>query len=62
MRKDVAELLSRKDDLEYELRDINHHLIEIVMYYEGSVKEALQEGLIRLNFRAPTGFYKNIRK
>ena len=61
MDKDIKELIDRQFDLKHELRAIQGELGNMVMHYEGSLQDALKEGLVRLNFPAPPGFYSNLR-
>jgi len=43
-------------------RNAEQKLADIVIGFEGTVEEALRTGLIRLNFPAPPGFYKQTQE
>jgi len=57
----VTELLDRREVLQHELAEINHNLADMVVRYEGSVMEALVNGLVKLNFPCPPGLRRMIR-
>lgn len=58
----ITELLIHRNDVKAELREVDQKLASIVMSYEGSLQEALRDGLVRLNFPASSGFYQYLRK
>ena len=62
MRSRLNEMLAKRDELKDKIRDIDRGLADMVLSYEGSVEDALRDGLIRLNFQAPAGFYKFIHR
>ena len=61
MDREIKELINRQQELKFELRNVQNELCSKVEYYEGSLREALKTGLVRLNFPAPSGFYKYLK-
>lgn len=61
MNSKIKELIDRQQDLKFELKDIQSKLCTEVERYEGSLREALRDGIVRLNFPAPSGFYKYLK-
>ena len=55
-KHELEAMLMRKNDIQCELRQINHDLCQEIMNFQGSVREALEIGLIKPNFSAPAGF------
>ena len=58
MEDKIKELIDRQQELKFELKDVQHSLADMVMNYEGSLREALESRLVRLNFPAPPGFHR----
>lgn len=62
MDNEIKELIDKQQELKFELKDVQHRLADMVMDYKGSLQEALESKLVRLNFPAPPGFYRLFRK
>jgi len=62
MNEKIRELLDKERELRSELNHVRHDLTMEVMNYDGSLQDALADGLVRLNFPAPSGFYRSIRR
>ena len=62
MNENIQEVLARRCQLKDELRELDHDLTSHVLKFEGSLKDALKAGLVRLNFPAPTGFYRHLKE
>ena len=60
--KYMTELRDRHSELKYQLRQVEREMSEIVLNFEGSVKDALIGGIVKLNFPAPPGFHNWLRK
>lgn len=58
----IKELIDRQDELVSELRGVRSVLCSEIEQYEGSLREALKTGLVKLNFPAPPGFNKYLRQ
>ena len=54
----VRELLNRRNDLKNELRGLEHELIKCVETYQGSIIDAVADGLVRFNFAINPGYRK----
>ncbi len=54
--KRVQELLREKSDLQFNLREVDEKLCQIVSEFKGSLVEAIALGLVKLNFASPPGF------
>ena len=61
MDERINVLIGRLNDLRNEERHICHELVEQVLQIPG-MKEGLESGLVRLNFKAPEGFYEMLRR
>ena len=61
LQEEIDNIIERIREIKFEKRDLEHKLVDIVMSYKGSVQEALEDGLVRLNFPAPPGYYKFLR-
>ena len=59
--REIHNITGRISEIKFEKRDLEQRLADIVMEYEGSVQKALEDGLVRLNFQAPPGYYKILR-
>lgn len=62
MKERIDKLISEEANLKSELSIVRRELTEVVLSYKGTIQEAIGEGLIRLNFPAPPGLYKHIRR
>ena len=58
MDYEIKELIDKQQELKFELKDIQHRLADMILNYEGSLREALESRLVRLNFPAPPGFHR----
>lgn len=61
MKENIKAIMSEMRNLKERQRQLSDELVNEVMKYPG-VEEALKDGLIRLNFQAPTGFMAFLRK
>lgn len=61
-RSRVDELLEQRRILKMNLEEIDFKLLRELETYEGTVMQAVKDGLVRLNFAAPSGFYRMLRK
>jgi len=52
--EEFSKLIERHSKLKFELRDIEHQMVDYVMRWEGTLAQAIGAGLVRLNFPAPT--------
>jgi hypothetical protein len=57
--KSVTELVKELRDIKHAQQEVCHELTSRVSSDKG-IMAALKEGLIRLNFPAPPGFYRHI--
>uniref|UniRef100_A0A6M3IM22 Uncharacterized protein n=1 Tax=viral metagenome TaxID=1070528 RepID=A0A6M3IM22_9ZZZZ len=62
MNETLTELLNEYSEVRSRKMELEHRMAEFVIHYKGSVIEALEEGIIRLNFTAPPNFYRSIRR
>ena len=58
MKEEFRRLMSEYQEHKYEMRRLQNDMANIVIQFDGSLKDALAEGLVRLNFPAPPGFNK----
>jgi len=58
--KSITELLNELGDIKQAQMKICHELTSRVTQ-DKSIMAALKDGLVRLNFPAPAGFYRHIR-
>jgi len=61
MQKKLEQLLADRMEAIDVRRESEQQLTDLVLNFDGSVRDALREGLVRLNFPAPAGFYRHIR-
>ena len=61
MDERINDLIGKLNDLRNEERHISHELVDRILQIPG-MKEGLESGLIRLNFKAPEGFYEMLRR
>lgn len=54
--KELDKLLYEYEEVKRAKREIEHQLTDLVIRYDGTLKDALKDGLVRLNFAAPPGF------
>ena len=59
--KKLNKLLDERIELQQKLALKNDQLLSGVLDFEGSLLEALELGIVRLNFPAPPGFMKRLR-
>ncbi|MBU2346562.1 MAG: hypothetical protein KJ888_20420 [Gammaproteobacteria bacterium] len=62
IKRQVEEILNSKREARYLIHDSDRALLKLIQDYQGTLMEALEIGLVKLNFKAPTGFYINLRK
>jgi len=67
-KEKINKLLAERQELKHQRQELTHRidvldseLARIVLNYEGTLIEALRDGIIRLNFKAPANFYTKIR-
>ena len=61
MNRDRAnELTIKISEAKQVIRDCTFELADIIMRYDGTLQQALKDGLVRLNFPAPPGFYRHL--
>ena len=56
----IEELIKKQDELKCILRNVQHELINEVEQFDGTLREALSQGLVRLNFPVPVGYYRSL--
>ena len=61
MQKDMRQLVETITTAKQEKRQAEHELLSLVLNFEGSLREALAIGIVRLNFSAPPDFLRSLR-
>lgn len=58
----LLEMIEERNKVATDLHELERLLVGELMNFDGGVKEALIQGLVRPNFRAPAQFYAYLRK
>ena len=58
----IKRLIGKRLELQQELREVDYRLASEVLDYEGSLQEALLDGLVKLNFAKPRQFERILRE
>jgi len=61
-KEEITSVIERINEIKSEKRELEIKLTDIVLNYEGSVQEALKDGLVRLNFSTYPGFYRFLKR
>lgn len=61
MNKEVQDMLQSITRMNYEIHEIKARLADMVLQ-QPAVADALKDGLVKLNFAAPRGFYKMLHR
>ena len=61
MNENLSDLINEYNELRSRKVELEHRMAEYVIHYKGSVMQALEEGIVRLNFTAPPNFYRSIK-
>ena len=56
----IEELIEKQDELKQELKFVQQKLIDEVEQFDGTLRDALAQGLVRLNFPVPAGYYRSL--
>jgi len=59
---DVKELLAAREHHRDEIRFIETELLRYLRMYQGSVEEAIAEGLVKPAFPTPPGYMRHLRE
>ena len=62
MDEQMQELLYKHSKLKDDLRHVEGQMADIVMTYQGSVIDAIRDGLVRFNFPVPQGLRRAIKE
>lgn len=57
----IEELIGEQEDLKGRLRHVQQQLTDEVMQFQGTLRDALEMQLVRLNFAAPAGFHRHLK-
>ena len=61
MEKPISDLIVEMRELKSKQMEISHKLISIILKDE-ALAAGLKSGLVKLNFPAPAGFYRNLSR
>ena len=56
----MKELIIRHRELKHEIRALESQMAGTLERFEGTVKDALRQGIVKLNFPAPPGYMRHI--
>ena len=59
--RDFREMLADQQDAKMKLREVSQEMADYASRFDGTLKEALQMGIVRLNFTSPSGFAEWLR-
>ena len=57
----IEKLIEEQNELKNELNNTQRKLISEVEQFDGTLREALSLGLVKLNFAVPAGYYRSLR-
>ena len=57
----VKELINKRAEFKNEIRFIESELLQYLIGYQGTVEEAIAEGLVKPTFPVPPGYMRHLR-